>query len=103
MFVEVLIKADVLKNAIAVPRDAIHNGNEVWLVNNSAIHIQPLNIVRSDRDFAYTVSDLQNEAVIVTSSLDVVTEGMVVRIGTDMDTPTSLIPNATEPAGQESR
>jgi RND family efflux transporter MFP subunit len=103
MFVEVLIKADVLKNAIAVPRDAIHNGNEVWLVNNKAIHIQPLNIVRSDRDFAYTISDLQNEAIIVTSSLDVVTEGMAVRIGTDTDMPTSLIPNATEPADQESR
>jgi RND family efflux transporter MFP subunit len=103
MFVEVLIKGDVLKNAIAVPRDAIHNGNEVWLVNNSAIHIQPLNIVRSDRDFAYTISDLQNEAIIVTSSLDVVTEGMVVRIGTDTDMPTSLIPSAAEPANQESR
>ncbi|MHC4221348.1 MAG: efflux RND transporter periplasmic adaptor subunit [Planctomycetota bacterium] len=80
MFVEVLIKGNVLKNAIAVPRDAIHDENEVWIANNSGVRIQPLNIVRSDDDFAYTVSDINDGAMLIISSLDVVTDGMSVRI-----------------------
>jgi RND family efflux transporter MFP subunit len=80
MFVEVLIQGNVLKNAVAVPRDAIHDGNKVWLVNEGRLHIKPLDIVRADRDFAYATSGLDDGAMIVTSSLDTVVEGMKVRI-----------------------
>jgi multidrug efflux pump subunit AcrA (membrane-fusion protein) len=80
MFVEVLIQGNVLKNAVAVPRDAIHDGNKVWLVNEGRLHIKPLDIVRADKDFAYVTSGLDDGAMIVTSSLDTVVEGMKVRI-----------------------
>ena len=80
IFVEVFIKGNVLKNAVAVPRDAIHNGNEVWIVKEGRLHIQTLEIVRADNDFAYVTSGLEDGAMIVTSSIDVVTEGMSVRI-----------------------
>jgi RND family efflux transporter MFP subunit len=80
MFVEVFIKGKVLKNAAAVPRNAIRNSNEVWLVNDGRLHIQPLKIVRADKDFAYAVSDVDDEAIIVLSSLDIATEGMKVRV-----------------------
>ena len=80
IFVEVFIKGNVLKNAVAVPRDAIHNGNEVWIVKEGRLHIQTLEIVRTDKNFAYVTSDIESGTMIVTSSLDVVTEGMSVRI-----------------------
>lgn len=78
-FVEVLIRGKVLKDALAIPRYAVHNGNEVWVVEDGHLHIQPLEIVRVDKDFAYISSGLDDGAKIVTSSLDVVTEGMSVR------------------------
>ena len=80
MYAEVSIKGKVLKNAFAVPRDAIHNRNEVWIVNNERLHIQPVKIIRKDRDFAYVISDLEDNSIIVVSSLDIVTNGMLVRI-----------------------
>ncbi len=82
MFVEVLIAGKVLKNAVAVPRDAIRGNNKLWLVNNGRLHIQPLEIARSDEDSAYVVSGLDDGAMIVVSSLDTVTDGMKVRIKT---------------------
>lgn len=78
-FVEVLIEGNILKNAVAVPRDAIHDGNKVWVVNDGRLHIQPLKIVRADKDFAYALSGVDDKASIIVSSLDVIVEGMKVR------------------------
>ncbi|MBA7620310.1 Multidrug resistance protein MdtA [subsurface metagenome] len=83
MFVEVLIEGNILKNAIAVPRDAMHNSNEVWVVEDGQLNIQPLDIVRADRDFAYARSGLEDGDMIVVSSLDTVIEGMKVRVQTE--------------------
>ena len=79
VFAEVLIKGIVLKNAVMVPRDAVREGNKVWLVNDDRLHIQTLDIARADKDFAYTTSGLEDGAMIVISSLDVVVDGMAVR------------------------
>ncbi len=83
MFVEVLIEGNILKNAIAVPRDAMHNSNEVWVAEDGQLNIQPLDVVRSDRDFAYARYGLDDGDMIVISSLDTVIEGMRVRIQTE--------------------
>ncbi len=79
MFVEVLIKGKILKNAVAVPRDAIHNRNVVWIINGDRLHIKSLEIVRFDREFAYVISGLDEPATIVISSLDTVVDGMKIR------------------------
>jgi RND family efflux transporter MFP subunit len=79
-FVEVLIRGSTLKNAVAVPRDAIHNGNEVWVVKDGRLYIRQVNIVRADRDFAYTTSGLCDKDIIVVSSLDTVVDGMRIRV-----------------------
>ena len=85
VFAEVVIEGRVLKKIAAVPRDAVRQGNKVWVVNDGRLHIQPLNIVRADKDFAYVVSGLDDEAIIVTSSLDVVTDGDKVRTSADRE------------------
>ena len=79
MFVEVSIRGRKLKSAVAVPRDAVRSGNEVWVVSNNKIRIQSLEIVRKDERFIYVTGGLEDGAEIVISSLDVVTEGMEVR------------------------
>jgi multidrug efflux system membrane fusion protein len=87
IFAEVFIEGKILANAVAVPRDAIHGGNRVWLVNDGHLRIQPLEVVRADKDFAYAVSGLDNKAMIVVSALDTVVEGMKVRTQLDLPDP----------------
>jgi len=84
VFAEVLIQGKTLLNAVAVPRDAIREGNKVWLVNDNRLYIQSLDIVRADKDFAYVVSGVRDEANIAISSLDAVIEGMKVRTKADI-------------------
>lgn len=83
VFAEVLIEGNILKNAIAVPRDAIRQGNRVWVVNEGRLHIRTLEIARADKDFAYITSGLDDGAEIVVSSLDAVVDGMAVRTQAD--------------------
>jgi RND family efflux transporter MFP subunit len=89
MFVEVLIEGNILKNAIAVPRDAIHNNNEVWVAKDEQLHVQELEVVRADRDFAYAASGLNDGDMIIVSSLDAVIDEMKVRIQSKLETSTT--------------
>ncbi|MHC4430990.1 MAG: efflux RND transporter periplasmic adaptor subunit [Planctomycetota bacterium] len=83
VFADVLIEGKVLKNAVAVPRDAVRESNKVWAVNDNRLHIRTLEIARADKEFAYAISGLEEGALIVVSSLDMVTEGMAVRTQAD--------------------
>ena len=86
MFVRVRIQGHTLKNAVAVPRDAVRQSNEVWLVNDGKLRIRPLDIVRADRNFAYAVSGVEHGDMIVLSSLDAASDGMNVRTQVRADT-----------------
>jgi len=79
IFAEVLIQGKMLNKALAVPRDAIHESNKVWMVKDDRLYINALDIVRADKDFAYARAGINQNATIVTSSLDTVMEGMKVR------------------------
>ena len=79
VFAEVQIQGRMLESALAVPRDAIHESNKVWMVKDDRLYIKALDIVRADKDFAYALADINQNATIVTSSLDTVMEGMKVR------------------------
>ena len=83
VFAEVVIEGKVLKNTVAVPRDAVREGNKVWVVQEGLLKILTLEIARADKDFAYAVAGLDDEALIVVSSLDMVTDGMAVRTQAD--------------------
>ena len=84
VFAEVLIQGNTLRNAVAVPRDAIREGNQIWLVNGNRLGIRPLKIVRVDKSFAYVASDVLDKANVVISSLDAVIDGMEVRTEADV-------------------
>lgn len=94
VFAEVLIQGRTLCNAVAVPRDAVREGNQVWLVNDGRLHIQPLDVIRADKDYAYVTSDIPDGAKVVLSSLDAVVGGMAVRTDAEIE-------NQTEPVQQE--
>ena len=86
MFVEVIIEGSTLRDTIAVPREAVHIGNKVWIIKNNTLHIKQIEIVRTDDSFAYTTSVLDNGDDIVISSLDAAVEGMSVRTETKLTT-----------------
>lgn len=80
MFVEVAIQGRILEQVLPIPRSSIHNGTEVWVVHeDSRLQIHKIDIARQDHEYAYVVSGLEDGAVIVTSSLDTVTDGIKVR------------------------
>ena len=83
VFAEVVIEGKVLKNAVAVPRDAVRQSDKVWVVQDGRLRIRTLEIARADKDYAYAVSGLDDEALIIVSSLDMVTDGMAVRTEVD--------------------
>ena len=94
VFAEVLIQGNTLGNAVAVPRDAIREGSQVWLVNGNRLHIRPLNIVRVDKNFAYVASDVLDKANVIISSLDAVVDGMEVRTEADVTTRGEQVKNS---------
>lgn len=79
-FIEVEIGGKVIKDVFAIPRNAVHNRNEIWVVNDNELHTKKINIFRSDKDFAYTTDEIADAETIIVSSLDVVIDGMKVRV-----------------------
>lgn len=82
-FVEVDIKGKVLKNAFAVKRDWVRNGDELWLVSDDILNIKTVNVVRTDDKYAYIKMDGQEKIEVVISSVDAVIDGMKIRVASD--------------------
>ncbi len=80
LFVEIQIQGKMLKDAFAVSRDTVHNTNEIWLFNDNKLHTKKLDIIRTDKNFIYTGSKLNDGDQLITSPLDAVVDGMSIRI-----------------------
>jgi len=85
MFVEIKIKGNKLEDVIIVARSSIHNKNEVWIVNGDKLHIQKVEVARSDKKNAYIKSGLKAGDEIITSPIDVVTDKMDIRTQSSHD------------------
>jgi len=87
MFVRVAIQGKEVKDIYRVRRYAIRGSKEVWVAKGTGetkkLTIQPVEIVRMDRDFAYISSGLSEGDFVVTSALGTVTNGMTIRIIVD--------------------
>ncbi len=78
-FVQVRIQGRTLENALAIPRDAVRAGNELWVVRDDRLHIEKPTVIRADRDFAYIQSPDGQGLTVIVSSLDTPVEGMALR------------------------
>jgi len=96
-FVEVAIKGKLLRNAVVIPRYALRQDNSVWLVNGDRLRIQPLKVARADTDFVYATGGVPDGALLVTSSLDVVTDGMEVRTQMGLAKSGKVQPDVNQP------
>jgi RND family efflux transporter MFP subunit len=111
MFVRVEIQGKEVRDVFRVPRYAVRNGNTVWLGQEISednetvesdknkevagappqpmttakyeLHIQPVSIVRMDKQFAYVAEGLQDGDIVITSPLETVVDGMSIRVYKD--------------------
>lgn len=78
-FVEIEILGSALEHIIPVPRHVIHEGNTVWVVEGENLRIREVDVLRTDLTTAFIGSGLTGGEPVVVSSLDAVTDGMLVR------------------------
>lgn len=126
LWVSVAIEGRSLEDVIRVPRHAVREGDVVWVIDNARtetvpgpeagptiqrlvgeLRRQPVTIARADRETALISEGLDDADLIIVSSLDIVTDGMLVRLpegtgGLSIDPPASDGP-ADEPASDASR
>lgn len=80
MFVEVGIEGHTLEGAVPLPREAVHGGDEVWVVEDGLLRIRRVKVARTARELAYVADGLAAGDLVVTTNLDAVTDGMPVRV-----------------------
>ncbi|MCH9022550.1 MAG: efflux RND transporter periplasmic adaptor subunit, partial [Planctomycetes bacterium] len=97
MFVDVAIIGKTLQNVIPVPVYAVHNTDEVWIVENNTLRIQKVRIARQDEHFAYVTQGLANNDQVILTPLDTVTHHMKIRTANDK---TKRTPTARERANK---
>ncbi|AQT70002.1 Multidrug transporter MdtA [Anaerohalosphaera lusitana] len=79
VFVDVDIIGKQLKNVIPVPRTALHKRNELWIANDSRLHIKEVDIIRMDKENAYISAGIPDGTIVITDSLEAVTDNMKIR------------------------
>lgn len=79
LFADVEIEGGSLENVTALPRETLREGGVVWVVEDGRLVFVTPVVERADGDSVY-VSGLPPGAQVVTSNLEVVTDGMQVRV-----------------------
>lgn len=81
LFVDVLINGKKLENVIKVPRLAVREGNQVWLLNkDDQLIIRDVKIIREEKNDIYIHNQFEPGSRIVTSPIAVPVEGMRVKL-----------------------
>jgi RND family efflux transporter MFP subunit len=78
-FVDVRIFGRTLDGVVAVPRYAIRDDDRVWVFSDGTLQIRDVEVLRADRRQTLISSGLEEGDLVIVSSLDAVTDGMIVR------------------------
>ncbi len=82
-FVTVYLEGRYYEQYFTLPRETLQDGGEIWVVRGGQIYPQPIEILHEVEDTLYTLSGITTEDSVITSTLNVVTEGMRVRTALD--------------------
>ncbi|HHQ48711.1 MAG TPA: efflux RND transporter periplasmic adaptor subunit [Acidobacteria bacterium] len=99
MFVHVAISGRTLEGAFVIPRQALHDGRTVWLAREGKLRFVPVNVARFDGATALVTEGLSDGDVVITSQLEVVTDGMKIRVAGGEGQPPSGATPRPAPAG----
>lgn len=93
MFVHAEIQGRELDNVIVVPRTAMRDGDTLYTVDaENLLHVRTVEVERSGRDEVLIGGGLPPNERVIVSPIEIVTEGMLVRVEGDLE-PLGAEPN----------
>lgn len=100
LFVNAEIEGRVVDDVIVIPRTALRDGDLVYTVDaRNRLHMRPVEIARKRRDELVLQGGLPARERVIVSPIEIVTEGMLVRVEGDPDpAPDAKSPDAKSPA-----
>ena len=78
-FVEVEIDGVTPDEYFRVRRPALRPGNEVWVAQDGAVHIVPVEVLQRSDDEVFLTGALEADQTVITGGIQLATEGMPVR------------------------
>lgn len=85
-FVRVLIKGTEVEKIYVLPRTALRDGSELWLLNSeNHLRITPIDILWGDRDRIFVRQTWQEDLRLVTSDLGTPVEDMSLRLVSELN------------------
>ena len=98
LFVEAEIEGVEVDGVFEIPRAALRRNDSLWVVDDSdQLHIRRIEVLRFGRNHVWIRAGLETGERVVTSSLEIVTEGMEVRT-TELVGDGKAIPGAGSPS-----
>lgn len=79
-FLEIEIEGKPIANVIRLKRNYIRQNNTVWVMQDSVLHIKPVNIVTTDQEYAYINKGIDENDKVITTNLSTVVEGEPLRL-----------------------
>lgn len=80
-YVHVQIQGNPLENVFRIPRSALHNNDELWIVkDDDRLEIRTVNPILREKDYIYVRDGLRNGDLLVVSSVPGPVDGMKLRI-----------------------
>ncbi len=76
LFVDAEIDGIVVDNAVRIPRSALHGDNYVYVVNDNSLSRRAVTVARRSKDTLVISDGLNNGDQLVTTTLDIMIEGM---------------------------
>jgi len=80
MYVNAEVSGKILSDIIAIPRLAVYGGNTIRLAKDGHLHLQQIDIIRSDNEYVYTNDIIEEGNRLVITKLESAVEGMTLRI-----------------------
>jgi hypothetical protein len=81
LFVDAEIEGRLVEDVFELPRAALRRDGQVWVVDeDDRLHVRRVDVLRSGRQYTWIREGLEPGEKVVTSSLEVVSEGMKVRV-----------------------
>ncbi|MCB9897525.1 MAG: efflux RND transporter periplasmic adaptor subunit [Planctomycetes bacterium] len=81
MFVEALVVGRAVRDVVVLPRAAVRPDDSVWVVDeHDVLHVRPVTWLRTERERVLLVSGVEAGERVVTSALEVVSDGMPVLV-----------------------
>ena len=79
-FTTVRLQGMALDRYYVLPRDALREGDTVWVVEDGLLYVRPVEVIQEVDEAVYVTSGITENDAVVTSTLTVMTDGMSVRV-----------------------